>query len=90
MCTLLLSLLAMTTLPIPTFLLDMLFTFNISLALIVVLATVYAQRPLDFAVFPTILLVSTLMRLARKALSGVARYCNLFAKKSLPSPEAVR
>lgn len=61
---LLLSLLAMMTLPIPTFLLDMLFTFNISLALIVVLATVYAQRPLDFAVFPTILLVSTLMRLA--------------------------
>jgi len=61
---LLLSLLAMMTLPIPTFLLDMLFTFNISLALIVVLATVYAQRPLDFAVFPTILLVATLMRLA--------------------------
>ncbi len=61
---LLLSLLAMMTLPIPTFILDILFTFNISLALIVVLATVYAQRPLDFAVFPTILLVATLMRLA--------------------------
>ncbi len=61
---LLLVLLAMMTLPIPTFLLDMLFTFNISLALVVVLATVYSQRPLDFAVFPTILLVATLMRLA--------------------------
>lgn len=61
---LLLALLAMMTLPIPTFLLDILFTFNISLALIVVLATVYSQRPLDFAVFPTILLVATLMRLA--------------------------
>jgi flagellar biosynthesis protein FlhA len=66
---LLLSLLAMMTLPIPTFLLDMLFTFNISLALIVVLATVYAQRPLDFAVFPTILLVATLMRLAMNVAS---------------------
>ena len=61
---LLLMLLAMMTLPIPTFLLDMLFTFNISLALVVVLATVYSQRPLDFAIFPTILLVATLMRLA--------------------------
>jgi len=61
---LLLALLAMMTLPIPTFLLDILFTFNISLALVVVLATVYSQRPLDFAVFPTILLVATLMRLA--------------------------
>jgi len=61
---LLLSLLAMMTLPIPTFMLDILFTFNISLALVVVLAAVYAQRPLDFAVFPTILLVATLMRLA--------------------------
>lgn len=61
---LLLVLLAMMTLPIPTFLLDILFTFNISLALVVVLATVYSQRPLDFAVFPTILLVATLMRLA--------------------------
>ncbi|MCF6194978.1 MAG: FHIPEP family type III secretion protein, partial [Kangiellaceae bacterium] len=61
---LLLLLLAMMTLPIPTFILDILFTFNISLALIVVLATVYAKRPFDFAVFPTILLVATLMRLA--------------------------
>ena len=61
---LLLILMAMMILPIPTFLLDVLFTFNISLALVVILATVYANRPLDFAVFPTILLVTTLMRLA--------------------------
>jgi flagellar biosynthesis protein FlhA len=66
---LLLSLLAMMTLPIPTFLLDILFTFNISLALVVVLATVYSQRPLDFAVFPTVLLVATLMRLAMNVAS---------------------
>ncbi|WP_196137339.1 flagellar biosynthesis protein FlhA [Aliikangiella sp. G2MR2-5] len=61
---LLLVLLAMMILPMPTILLDILFTFNISLALVVILATVYASRPLDFAVFPTILLVTTLMRLA--------------------------
>lgn len=66
---LLLALLAMMTLPIPTFLLDVLFTFNISLALVVVLATVYAQRPLDFVIFPTILLVATLMRLAMNVAS---------------------
>jgi len=66
---LLLVLLAMMTLPIPTFLLDILFTFNISLALVVVLATVYSQRPLDFAVFPTILLVATIMRLAMNVAS---------------------
>ncbi len=61
---LLLILLAMMILPMPTFLLDILFTFNISLALVVILSTVYANRPLDFTVFPTILLVTTLMRLS--------------------------
>lgn len=61
---LILTLLAMMILPMPTFLLDVLFTFNISLALVVLLATVYAGRPLDFAIFPTILLVTTLLRLA--------------------------
>ncbi|MDH5432358.1 MAG: flagellar biosynthesis protein FlhA [Gammaproteobacteria bacterium] len=61
---LLLTLMAMMILPMPTFMLDILFTFNISLALVVLLATVYAGRPLDFAVFPTILLVTTLLRLA--------------------------
>ncbi|MGX5173506.1 flagellar biosynthesis protein FlhA [Aliikangiella sp. IMCC44653] len=61
---LLLVLLGMMVLPMPTPILDILFTFNISLALVVLLATVYANRPLDFAVFPTILLVTTLMRLA--------------------------
>ncbi|MCW4629384.1 flagellar biosynthesis protein FlhA [Marinomonas sp. KJ51-3] len=61
---LLLSLLAMMILPIPAFLLDVLFTFNIALAIVVLLVAVYSLRPLDFAVFPTVLLVSTLMRLA--------------------------
>ncbi|WP_237134667.1 flagellar biosynthesis protein FlhA [Pseudohongiella sp. O18] len=61
---LLLVILAMMTLPIPPFLLDVFFTFNITIALVVLCVAVYAMRPLDFAVFPTILLVSTLLRLA--------------------------
>lgn len=61
---LLLAMLAMMTLPIPPFLLDVLFTFNIALSIVVLLVCVYALRPLDFAVFPTILLVATLLRLA--------------------------
>ena len=57
-------LLAMVVLPLPPFLLDVFFTFNISLSLIVLLVTVYALRPLDFGVFPSILLIGTLLRLA--------------------------
>ncbi len=56
--------LAMVVLPLPPMALDMLFTFNIAFALIVVMVSVYALRPLDFTVFPTILLVATLLRLA--------------------------
>ncbi len=61
---LLLTILGMMTLPVPPFLLDVFFSFNIALAIVVLLVAVYALRPLDFAVFPTILLVSTLLRLA--------------------------
>ncbi len=60
----LLVILAMVMLPMPAFLLDVLFTFNIALSIVVLLVSVYSLRPLDFAVFPTILLLSTLMRLA--------------------------
>jgi flagellar biosynthesis protein FlhA len=61
---LLLVMLAMIVLPLPPLLLDLLFTFNISLSLIVILAVIYVKRPLDFAVFPTVLLAATLLRLA--------------------------
>ena len=61
---LLLMLLGMMTLPLPPFLLDIFFSFNIALSIVVLLVGVYSLRPLDFAVFPTILLVATLMRLA--------------------------
>jgi flagellar biosynthesis protein FlhA len=61
---LLLVVLAMMTLPVPPFILDVFFSFNITLAIVVLLVGVYSLRPLDFAVFPTVLLVATLLRLA--------------------------
>jgi flagellar biosynthesis protein FlhA len=60
----LLALLAMLVLPLPPLALDLLFTFNIALSLIVVMVAVYTPRPVDFASFPTILLLATLLRLA--------------------------
>lgn len=61
---LLLVMLAMMVVPLPPFLLDVLFTFNISLSLVVLLSGVYAKKPLEFAAFPTVLLIATLLRLA--------------------------
>ena len=59
-----LAALAMIILPLPPLALDVLFTFNIALSLIVVMAVFYVSRPLDFGVFPTVLLLATLLRLA--------------------------
>src|SRR5437868_147538 len=59
----LLTILAMIMLPLPPVLLDVLFTFNIVLALIVILVSVSSRRPLDFSVFPTVILGTTMMRL---------------------------
>jgi flagellar biosynthesis protein FlhA len=56
--------LIMLILPLPPLLLDLLFTFNIALALIVLMVSVYTKKPLDFAAFPTVLLLTTLMRLS--------------------------
>lgn len=61
---LVIMMLAMVVIPLPPMALDMLFTFNIAFGLVVLLVSVYALRPLDFTVFPTILLVATLLRLA--------------------------
>jgi flagellar biosynthesis protein FlhA len=60
---LLLVMLSMVMLPIPPFLLDVLFTFSIALSIVVLLVSIYALRPLDFAVFPMVLLAATLLRL---------------------------
>ena len=56
--------LAMMVLPLPAFALDLLFTFNIALALMVLMVAAYTKRPLDFAAFPTVLLLTTLLRLS--------------------------
>nr|WP_237392693.1 flagellar biosynthesis protein FlhA [Steroidobacter denitrificans] len=56
--------LAMVILPLPPLALDVLFTFNIALSIIVVMAVFYVARPLDFGMFPTVLLLATLLRLA--------------------------
>ncbi len=60
---LLLTMLAMVMVPLPPLALDILFTFNIALAVAILLTAIYVGRPLDFGVFPTILLVVTLLRL---------------------------
>lgn len=60
---LLIMILSMLVVPIPPFGLDVLFTFNIALSLIVILVSIYTMRPLDFAVFPTVLLIATMLRL---------------------------
>lgn len=61
---LILMVLGMMVLPLPPFLLDLLFTFNISLAIVILLVALFTRKPLDFAAFPTVLLFSTLLRLA--------------------------
>lgn len=61
---LIVMILGMMILPLPPFILDFLFTFNIALSLIVLLASIYVSRPLDFGVFPSVLLIATLLRLA--------------------------
>jgi flagellar biosynthesis protein FlhA len=59
-----LAVLSMVVLPLPPIILDALFTFNIALSLVIVMAVFYVSRPVEFAVFPTILLLATLLRLA--------------------------
>ena len=61
---LIVMLLAMMVLPLPPFMLDMFFTFNIAFSIMVLLVGMNTVKPLDFAVFPTVLLVTTLLRLS--------------------------
>ncbi|THB71907.1 MAG: flagellar biosynthesis protein FlhA [Gammaproteobacteria bacterium] len=66
---LVIALLGMVIIPLPPIMLDVMFTFNIALSLVVLLVTVYVIRPLEFSVFPTVLLVATLLRLAMNVAS---------------------
>jgi flagellar biosynthesis protein FlhA len=59
-----LAVLAMLVLPLPPMALDVLFTFNIALSIVIVMAVFYVARPIEFGVFPTVLLLATLLRLA--------------------------
>ena len=61
---LVLACLSMITLPLPPVLLDILFSFNIALSMVVLLVAIYAKRPLDFGSFPTVLLLTTILRLS--------------------------
>ncbi|MCC8996279.1 MAG: flagellar biosynthesis protein FlhA [Nitrosomonas sp.] len=61
---LIIMILAMMVLPLPPFVLDLFFTFNIAVSIIVLMVSLYTRNPLDFAVFPTILLITTLLRLS--------------------------
>ncbi|MDQ9170863.1 flagellar biosynthesis protein FlhA [Oxalobacteraceae bacterium R-40] len=61
---LIIMMLAMMILPLPAFALDMLFSFNIALSIIVLLTSLYTIKPLDFMAFPAVLLVSTMLRLS--------------------------
>jgi flagellar biosynthesis protein FlhA len=67
---LIIMILAMMVLPLPTILLDLLFTFNIALSIIVIMVSVHTLKPLDFAAFPTVLLMTTLLRLSLNVASS--------------------
>lgn len=66
---LVLASLAMITLLMPPLLLDLLFSFNISLSMVVLLVAIYSKKPLDFGSFPTVLLLTTILRLSLNAAS---------------------
>ena len=61
--TLVLLILALLVVPLPSFLLDVLFTFNIMLGLLMVMITLNTRKPLEFSSFPAVLLIGTLLRL---------------------------
>ncbi|HJV50003.1 MAG TPA: FHIPEP family type III secretion protein, partial [Noviherbaspirillum sp.] len=61
---LIVMILAMMILPLPAFVLDIFFSFNIALSIIVLLTSLYTVKPLDFMAFPMVLLVSTMLRLS--------------------------
>jgi len=67
---LIIMILSMMILPLPPIVLDLLFTFNIALAMIVLLVSLYTTKPLEFSVFPTVLLVTTLLRLSLNVASA--------------------
>lgn len=74
-----LGIVALMLIPLPTALLDVLLTFNISFSVMIVLVTLYTRQPLEFSVFPTVLLVATLMRLGLNVASTRLILLNAYA-----------
>ncbi|MFT6778099.1 MAG: flagellar biosynthesis protein FlhA [Paraglaciecola sp.] len=62
--TVLLAIMGMVILPMPAFLLDILFSFNIALSLVIILVSVFTKKPVEFGIFPLVLLIATVLRLA--------------------------
>ena len=60
----LLAIMGMVILPMPSWLLDILFSFNIALSLVIILVSVFTKKPVDFGIFPLVLLIATVLRLA--------------------------
>lgn len=73
---LILIILSMMVLPLAPFILDVFFTFNIALSIIILLVSMFTRKTLDFAAFPTILLFSTLLRLALNVASTRVIFLN--------------
>src|SRR5574340_927688 len=67
---LIVMILAMMVLPLPPLLLDILFTFNIAISIMVLLVSMNTNKALDFAIFPTVLLITTLLRLSLNVASA--------------------
>lgn len=76
---LMVSVVAMLIIPLPTMLLDILFTLNIAGAMIILLVSTYTLEPLEFSVFPTLLLITTLFRLALNVSAARLILLNAFA-----------
>lgn len=58
------AIIALIIVPLPTFILDMMFIFNITISLIILLITMYIKGPLEFSIFPSVLLITTLLRIS--------------------------
>ena len=82
----LISILAMMILPLPPVVLDVLFTFNIALSLVIVMAVFNVKRPLDFAIFPTVLLLVTILRArAQRRLDARGAACTATKVRTRPA-----
>lgn len=86
----LLAIMGMVILPMPPFLLDILFSFNIALSLVIILVAVFTERPVDFGIFPLVLLIATVLRLALNVASTRVVLCMVMKVAMLPEKSLKR